>query len=443
MRLLLLSLFFYLILLPLSAQTAAGIINELNAVNSAIAARPCTNGSTAIISNRAMNVFLADKTGYVSAPADLSLYTNYVTFNTTDGRLTVNHNFQKATGVDKPVKKLFSAGMYANVVSSFTTNHSGNRVANELGLMLSYKWLGKVKTHITACTITQQGNTEKQTMDALRQGITRLLVVEINEKDAAFKMALAAIKVTELPGQNPDSAANIMRQDFYKDLKEVYTQKFAVLQAEKLTQTNNFKIITTSWTSLTASIPLAYPAYQVAQTLTAQLQKKHSYPLQVMLAHTRFFESSKAGRLFISGTAGSLFNSSTLNYGLTEVSYTDYKSLGGTDTLHLARLKTKGAFIGNYQTFITPSIRARVVYFPRNSHIGISVLVQQNFGIDNLLSGKLAVPVVLINSKKLPAANFEFYVSFLDISNRISGERIGDKAIVGVSVGIPFSRLIY
>ncbi|MBC7688032.1 MAG: hypothetical protein H7211_07625, partial [Aquabacterium sp.] len=123
MRLLLLSLFFYLILLPLSAQTAAGIINELNAVNSAIAARPCTNGSTAIISNRAMNVFLADKTGYVSAPADLSLYTNYVTFNTTDGRLTVNHNFQKATGIDKPVKKLFSAGMYANVVSSFTTNH--------------------------------------------------------------------------------------------------------------------------------------------------------------------------------------------------------------------------------------------------------------------------------------------------------------------------------
>ena len=443
MRQLLLFSFFFLIPLPLSAQTAADIINELNAVNSAVAATPCNNGSTALIANRAMNVFLADKTGYVSAPADLSLYTNYVTFNTTDGRLTINHNFQKAAGIDEPVKKLFSAGMYANVVNSFTTNHFGNRVANELGLTLNYKWLGKVKTHIAACTITQQDNTQKQNMDALRQGLTRLLEMEINEKDAAFKMALAAIQVKELPGQNPDSAANIMRQDFYKDLKEACTEKFAVQQAEKLTQTKNFKLITTSWTSLTANVPFAYPAYQVAQTLTAPLQKKHSYPLQVMLAHTRFFESRKAGRLFITGTAGMLFNNSTLNYGLTEVSYTDYKNLGGTDTLRLARLKTKGAFIGNYQAFITPSVRARVVYFPGNSHIGISVLMQQNFGSDNLLSGKLAVPVVLINSKKLLAANFEFYVSFLDISNKISGERIGDKAIVGVSVGIPFSRLIY
>jgi hypothetical protein len=53
-----------------------------------------------------------------------------------------------------------------------------------------------------------------------------------------------------------------------------------------------------------------------------------------------------------------------------------------------------------------------MVYFPTGSHVGTSVLAKQNFGRYHLLNGRLGIPIVLINSKKIPAVNFEIYVLF-------------------------------
>jgi len=118
--------------------------------------------------------------------------------------------------------------------------------------------------------------------------------------------------------------------------------------------------------------------------------------------------------------------------------------MGGRDTLHLAELESDKAYIGNYETYITPSLKGRLVYFPPDSHVGVSFLLEQNFGSYNLLNGRLGIPVVLINSKKLPAANFEFYVLFFDMSNKIvSSKKYGNTTSIGLHIGIPFSRLIY
>ena len=97
MRYLLLTASFYLTSLIVQAQTGAAIIAELQSINQSVTNKPCGADSTAAISHRAMNIFLADKTGYLSASRDLSFYTNYAAFSTAEGKFTVNHNFQQAT----------------------------------------------------------------------------------------------------------------------------------------------------------------------------------------------------------------------------------------------------------------------------------------------------------------------------------------------------------
>src|SRR5947208_16389789 len=109
MRQLLSFIFFYTVF-GSTAQDVVSLIAELNAINTNINSKAGNGDSAAAISHRAMNVFMADKTGYLSGSRDLSYYTNYTAFNSAEGRVTVNHNFQQTiSGIDDPIKTLFSS----------------------------------------------------------------------------------------------------------------------------------------------------------------------------------------------------------------------------------------------------------------------------------------------------------------------------------------------
>ncbi len=298
MRCLLLISIFNFIILPVHSQSTENIISELKSINKSVIEIPCSADNTPVISNRAMNVFLANKVGYLSESTDLSFYTNYVTFNSADGKFTVNHNFQKATGIDEPIKKLFSVGAYANIANSFGADFLDKKFENELGLTVSYKWIGKVKTRLTTCAATSKAGNQQKQMDALRASIVGSLEIEINKKINEFKLTIDAVGSEEIPGQFADSAKALMLRNFYEDLNEEYSEKFATVQAATLTKSNNFKLITAGWTNLNVDVPLVFPKFIVADSINADLQEKHPYPLEVSLSHTRMWESSKAGRFF-------------------------------------------------------------------------------------------------------------------------------------------------
>jgi hypothetical protein len=306
--------------------------------------------------------------------------------------------------------------------------------------MAGYKWLGKVKTQFANADKPVQ----KKSMDALRSAILHSLETEINKKEADFNIALASVDTADIPGQDIAKAKELMKQEFDELLKEEYEEKFASQQAATLTKTNHFKLISTYWTSIHAYIPLLSPDYYVASSLHTNFEHEHAYPLQLTISHTRLWESAKAGRLFVTASADLLMNNSKLSYGLDKVNMAAYTAAGGTDTLHNAALKNNKAYIGNYESFVTPTLQARFVYFPFNSHIGISFLIQQSFGSYDLLNSKISIPVVLINSKKTPAANFDFYVLLLDMTNKMKTATAPvSKTIVGLSVGVPLSRLMF
>jgi hypothetical protein len=440
MRHLLLIVFVYFISVSLKAQTGEDIIATLLSINKSVNSKLSATDSAAAISNRAMNIFLADKTGYLSASTDLSFYTNYLTFNTSEGKFTVNHNFQKVPGTDDPIKTLFSVGFDMTIANSYAKSFLDKRFENELGVSVNYKWLGKIKTHFAAGGSVQSISSQKQAIDALRAVMLQSLEAEIKKKETDFKMALNAVDSTDLPGQNISNAKALMRQNFYDDLKAEYEEKFATCQAALLTKTTNFKLISTSWTSFTAYIPLLFPKYMVAASFVTPFDDKHPYPLNVLLSHTRMWESAKAGRLFFTLSGNLLFNNSKLSYGLSKLNFSEYKSLGGTDNIQASDPGNNKLYIGLYKTFVTTSITARLVYFPTGSHVGISFLAEQNFGQYKFLNARLAIPIILINSKKTPAVNIECYVLFIDLANKMSGI---DKTLAGLSIGIPFSRLMY
>ncbi|CAN5471306.1 hypothetical protein BH11BAC5_BH11BAC5_38160 [soil metagenome] len=420
---------FFLIAHCCVGQNSDSITSEIKMINRAVT----NQAAGAVISNRAMNVFLADKTGYVAASDDLSFFTNYVTFNSTDGIFTVNHNFQSPKGMDEPLKNLFSLGFKANV-NSIGAGFLDKHFDDELGVTLNYKWLGKVKMQASAY--------QQQSMHALRAGLVHSLELAIEQEIADFKTALNRVEAADINGANMDSARALIQQNFSADLKAKYEALFATQQAELLTKTGHFKTISFGYTSFTATIPVITPTFTVAPSISAAFAQKHSYPVQLMLAHTRLWEGSSRGRLFLTLGGSLLLNNSKLSYGIDKIYPAAYKAMGGTDTLTLAQ-KEK-AYLGLYQTFITPAVKGRLVYYPTNSHVGFSLMAEQHIGKDNLLNARVGVPVILINSKKTPAVTFECYVSFFDMGhvvNNLQGR--GKKTTVGIAAGIPFSRLMY
>lgn len=427
----------------LKAQNSETIITELKTINKGITQKDC-NINAAAISNRGMNVFMADKTSYLSESIDLSYYTNYVTFNSSEGKITVTHNLQSPKGIDEPIKGLFSFGASATIPHQFASTFLDKSFEQEFGMSLNYKWLGKVKSHFSDCSLKQNKPNQKQQMDALRAGILHLLEMEINKKDAEFKASLNAIDSNDILDENIDTAKAIISRIFYTNLQAEYEEKFAKLQAETLTNTYNFKYITTGWTTINAYLPIVTPNYFIASTFTTAFQNKHSYPLNISISHTRLWETAKAGRFFLTLGGRMLLNNSKLSYGLNRINYSDYKNQGGTDTSHLNEFNNNNAYIGNYSTFITPSINAHFVYFPPDYHLGLSFSLEKNFGDYNPLNAKLSVPIILINSKRVPAINVNFDILFLDITNNFTPyKKLSGKTIIGLEIGIPFSRLMF
>lgn len=434
-----------------AAQDNTGIKEELQTINKAIALQPCIGNSGKLISNRAMNFFLADKTSYVAENGDLSYYTNYVTLQSATGLLTINHNFQKAKGIDEPLKTLLSVGFKANIADGFNASFLDKRFKNVLALTINHTWLGRVKTKFSGCDPNDNSPThansvnQKKAMDALRAGLLNSLLVDIKKREEDFQKSLLMLDTaTQAPGQSASSAKQVITQNFYENLAEEYRERYARLQAETLTKTNYFKRISTHWTSIIASVPLAFPKYYIAGNLSATLSQKHPYPVGLSLIHTHFWESSKVGRLFITIFANLSADNAVSANQLQKTNFADYKNLGGSDTIHFASFKNQEAYIGTYKQFLTPSFKARIVYFSHDSHVGLSFLVEQFLGSNNLLNSRLGIPIILINSKKIPALNIEIQVNFFDMTHQINSTRkLGNKSSIGVGVGFPMSRLMY
>ena len=418
------------------AQSSEQLISDLQAIHKTIKSPSCTNHQ--VISNRAMNLFLADKIGYsLTDYKSLSFYKNYITFNTSDGIFSLNHNFFQPTETDESVRTFYVVGVKANVVNALVSAFTEKPITNQLGITIKKSWIGKPKTVLNNCF-------EKQLMDAKRESSLVLLAQEIKKSEEEFINSLSAIQQDAMSDSAFAKVKEELRQNFYANLTDEFSRKFAESQYQELSETPRYKRITVHWTNLSLYLPVIAQRFTVAKSLALFSETRKAYPFDVSINHTHFWETKKAGRFFLNLEAGVYLNNAIQSHSAESINYDQYKSSGGVDTLLLRQKKVNSIFIGDYNTFITPSAKLAIVYYPPDSHIGISTTLMQNIGTYRALNWSLGIPIVLINKMGAPSANFEFQLNYSDITHVVYPNRtFSDNISISLTVGVPFSKIIY
>ncbi len=412
------------ILLP--AQQAARMLELIKGTDRQLSGVSWNSVSARAISNRAMNIFLADKNGYGGGPEALSFFTNNISFNSTSGLLSICHSFQPQPGDDDPIRHLFNAGMAVRPANSFAQHFSDYRFDNEIFLTANYKWIGKTSTRFRPCP--GHPACQKITIDALRAALVaglQRVVEQTAGKDSVLLEKSEAVLIAE---RDADSI-----------LAVAIGQQFAEKQAALLSRTGAFGVIRESYSTLSISVPVFFPGYFATAAYSGSLEHRHPWPLEVSFSHTRLVESSHAGRLFLSAKALARLNNSKLGYSVTRIRYADYKAAGGSGIITGAE-ENAYVYLGIFRQFVTPALSASLIYYPHGSHIGLSLLAEQSFGPYHFFNAKIGIPVVVINAKKTPAFMLEVYLLLTDIarSATLSARQAG-----GLSIALPLSRLIY
>lgn len=415
------------------AQSPSQIIQELSGVNNKLIAMPYSTGKSMLISNKAMNIFLSNKvSSYLSTDEDLSLYKNYVTLNAAEEKLTIDHNFHQPVDSDDYVRSFTVIGAQVNIANAYAARFSNKYFDNQLGVRIKQTWMGK------PVTVHEKSGSQKQFMDANRALILHSLEAEINKKTADFEQSLSSIRQSDIPGQNLTTAKEALKKAFYSDLRAEYLQKFAEAQADLLIGSGSYNSVSDSWTSINAYLPVIRQQFKVSNATGGQIVNRYSYPFEVSLTHTRFWESFKAGRIFFTLNAKAKLNNTIQNGLLYPADLVS--ELSGANTV----INNGNIWVGKFKNFITAVAACKLVYIPPNSHVGASFRIEQNIGRYHALNAMVGIPIVLIDKKGVPVITFECQLLYTDWNNSLKPNRLpGNKTAVGLTVGIPFSKIVY
>jgi hypothetical protein len=225
------------------------------------------------------------------------------------------------------------------------------------------------------------------------------------------------------------------------NLRAEYLQKFSEQQSEVLIRTNNYNLITDNWTSIGIYLPVIPQKFQVSTAIDADVTKRYNYPPELSVTHTRFWQSPKFGRVFFTLNAKAFINNSVQSGMMYRADVTGASSINGTNTI---AINNGDRYIGNYRNFVTPVVAGKLVYLPMDSHVGISLRMEKNFGTYKALNAILGVPIVLIDKKGVPAINFEAQLLFTDLNSSVKGGQLPfNKNAIGLTVSVPFSKIVY
>jgi hypothetical protein len=368
--------------LSASAQTPDSLILRLRTINAAATGK--------LLSHRARNVFLSEAAAYyMSDPDNLTLYKNSVIANSAEGTLAIYHNMRQPHGIDEPLRSFLSIGVKANVADAFVAHSENRPYNNQFGALVKQTWVGRPRVTATAAQI--------QAMDTVRTAVLRSMTTEIRNR-------------------SDDLLYDV---DLSKELEFDYAHK----QAEHLAKSFNYGVFAFQWTSVSLYVPLITENFQVLPTAGADPVSRHAWPLHFNISHTRLWEGSKFGRIFATLAGDVTLNNARDGFGLD---------------------KMGNLYVGNYRSFVTPVVKGQFIYIPRDSHIGINFLLEQAIGDYHAMNGILGIPITLINKRAEAAMNLEFQVRFYDMGHSIDpGKGLNGRTAIGVTVGVPFSKIAF
>ncbi len=410
-------------------QKADSIFTALKNTSLAINKFECTHYQP--ITNRAMNLFMADRVGYYLADSEnLTYCKNNLTLNTADGIMSMTHSFFEPSGTDLPINNFTALGLKTNIFNAFQATNNKATYKNELGITYKKYWLSKPKIIAKNCI-------DKEISAASRAIILKNIGDEIIEESQRFEENLA--------GQNADDlVVNSLKSNFYTNFAENISRKFATLQFRNFFETMRFKQIKMHWTSASFYLPVILQKFTVSADLNGNFSTKKSFPAEFSISHTRFTEWHNESKFYFNMRAAINLNNSASANIIQENTVEHMLNLGLKNSSYLLEKQLNRAYLGNFTNFLTPSLKAQLIYFPPQNHFGISASLMQNFGKFKALNGTLGIPVVLIDKQSEAHTNFEIQVHYFDLANTKNTSRsLKENVSIGVSFGQPIGRRVY
>ena len=295
------------------SQSADSLITNFQKQHKSIQNLPCETGQ--LLTNRGMNLFVGERVAYYLADHEnLSFCKNNVILNTADGIFTMSHSLFEPLGTDEPVKSYHVIGLKANIFNAFQAAANKTNFNNELGFTYKHFWVSKPKITLNNCE-------EKQIFDAKRAIILKNLAKEINEISQEFENTL--LNMFELNS----SQKKELKADFYKNIKEEYSRKFAEKQQRALFDSLQFKTMRSRWTNLNMYVPVMVQRFTTAPDFSTDFSTKKSYPAELSISHTRFLETQKATKVYVNFRVGIKANNSITSRMVPLTSLENYRKL--------------------------------------------------------------------------------------------------------------------
>lgn len=372
---LLLSSLFCLSCLQLSAQMSPELIiirRKLDQANTAVTNYRPVGGYGKIVTNEAINKLLANKVAsYLSEDGDLSLYENYATLNSGDGTVSLSHNFP-VTYASGLIRWVHTVTAKVNALDGFAAIVSDKKFTSEMALTYKATFFAKggiaydsyFQSERAIRALAPGAKTQKMVMDAQRTLIVNKLKTEMTRKSVDFEESLIrAIDQNALV----QTERSDMREKFYKALEIEYMDAFTEQQIAALEETESYRALRKSWTSLAVTIPVTTKSYKVAADYLANFSDEEIYPWEASLTQT-WIRENRPGRFFFSIAGTLLHNNNVLTEELSKV---DIRKFVTRPDSSATETSTEEVYIGKYSNFVTPKIRGQFVAFPGDKNIGL------------------------------------------------------------------------
>ncbi len=355
-----------------------------------------------LLSYPALNIFMAKRiNSYLSGSSDLSLFKSYFVIDPTDGRLFLGLNCAKdPSKTEKRTKWIATFGVKGNIKESFSTIYSGNnsKLSNDMGASFKISLLGRGiifygnKTEIQPKNkINGQGSSKIvfspfHTVSYQRIQMKNELLKKMKSDSTDF--------VNNLKGIGDDNYINYKKGEYFDKRSKFYKREFITKEAE-LAEDEDLKVAYWNhWASFELYAPFTSSTYEVAQTFDTSILTKSIYAFEGTFQYNNVYEGTKF-KLFANASFGVKYTNNVKTESINKYEINEYKNLGGIDTLKLGQIESNEVYIGNYENFISPFIRAQAVFLFIKKKSGLSFMYERYFGSFEPINMKVGVPISL------------------------------------------------
>lgn len=386
-----------------------------------------------VISTAGLNVIFARQLAqYLSSSTDLSYNKGYAVLDDEDDRLYLGYTYNYTKDFGTYIRNLSSVGVKSNIADGFSTLWSEGVAQPDIGLSLKHSFIfgGTLST----------GTEEKNAAFSRR----RERYIEYLKAEAREDMRnWADVQDTLISTLALRDAQRI------KEIQDILDTRAADMSEEKAEELVNaevdyvldeklFTVATNSWLTVEVYLPFTESEYLTADSITmTTATTKLLRPFEGRLSYSRYWQFASGQAVFIqAGGLGQQFNT-VLDKSVEAVSFEQWRSRGGTDTLLFAQLDAEDVYVGAYDDYVAMAVTARgALLFPMcgtANRMGFSASIEKYFGeAYDPLNWKLGIPFSLMDKDGEPAVNFE-----------IQWREQNKEHSIGLSVGLPIGKFVY